>query len=307
MNTPTIVVLGGINMDLIGIAPNLPGPGETVIGDHFYTAPGGKGANQAVAAARMGANVRMVGRVGKDSFGPTLLADLRSYGIDVRGVAEDPDNTSGIAIILLDSRRQNHIVAIYGANAVCDETQLDATKMALEGADALMLQLEIPSEVSLAAARYAKTKGIRVILDPAPAQPLPPDAFTAIDILTPNQTEAEFYTGIEVSDAESAKAAAESFLGMGLNIAVVKMGEQGAYYASHSEAGPVPSYEVEVKDTVAAGDAFGAGLAIALCEGKGLPDGVRYGTASGALAVTRPGAQEAMPSRDEVEGLLGNS
>ena len=294
-------------MDLIGIAPNLPSPGETVIGDHFYTAPGGKGANQAVAAARMCANVRMAERVGKDSFGPTLLAHLRSYGIDVWGVAEDPDNASGIAIILLDSQRQNHIVAIYGANAACDETQLDATKMALEGADALMLQLEIPSQVSLAAARYAKTKGIRVILDPAPAQPLPPDAFTAIDILTPNQTEAEFYTDIDVADSESAKAAAESLLGMGLNIAVVKMGEQGAYYASHSEADPVPSYEVEVKDTVAAGDAFGTGLVIALCEGKGLPDGVRHGTASGALAVTRPGTQEAMPSRDEVEALLGNS
>ena len=218
-----------------------------------------------------------------------------------------PDNASGIAIILLDSQRQNHIVAIYGANAACDETQLDATKMALEGADALMLQLEIPSQVSLAAARYAKTKGIRVILDPAPAQPLPPDAFTAIDILTPNQTEAEFYTDIDVADSESAKAAAESLLGMGLNIAVVKMGAQGAYYASHSEADPVPSYEVEVKDTVAAGDAFGTGLVIALCEGKGLPDGVRHGTASGALAVTRPGTQEAMPSRDEVEALLGNS
>ena len=294
-------------MDLIGIAPNLPSPGETVIGDHFFTAPGGKGANQAVAAARMCANVRMAGRVGKDSFGPTLLAHLRSYGIDVWGVAEDPDNASGIAIILLDSQRQNHIVAIYGANAACDETQLDATKMALEGADALMLQLEIPSQVSLAAARYAKTKGIRVILDPAPAQPLPPDAFTAIDILTPNQTEAEFYTDIDVADSESAKAAAESLLGMGLNIAVVKMGAQGAYYASHSEAGPVPSYEVEVKDTVAAGDTFGTGLVIALCEGKGLPDGVRHGTASGALAVTRPGTQEAMPSRDEVEALLGNS
>ena len=160
---PKIVVLGGINMDLIGITPRLPAQGETVIGERFYTTPGGKGANQAVAAAKLGASVKMVGRVGADAFGPTMLDDLRRHGIDVGGVAVDPHNPSGIAIILLDADRQNHIVAIYGANTACDGAQLEAVKAALDGADALMLQLEIPADVSLAAAEHAKALGIRVV------------------------------------------------------------------------------------------------------------------------------------------------
>ena len=150
------MVLGGINMDLIGLTTRLPMPGETVVGQRFYTAPGDKGGNQAVAAARLGAHVRMVGRVGKDAFGPSLLDALRREGVDLDGVAEDLHNSSGIAMILLDSRRQNHIVAIYGANAACDHTQVEAAKKALEGADILLLQQEIPLEVSLAAAQHAR-------------------------------------------------------------------------------------------------------------------------------------------------------
>ena len=301
---PTIVVLGGINMDLIGIAPRLPAPGETVVGDRFYTAPGGKGANQAVAAAKLGAEVRMVGRVGRDMFGPGLLDDLRGHGIDVSGVAVDPEHASGIAVILLDARRQNHIVAIYGANVKCDEDQLQATESALDGADALLLQLEIPSEVSLAAARAAKRRGVRVIWDPAPAAGMPPEAYRVVDVLTPNQTEATALTGIEVTNVTSARAAAHALLDRGAGAAVVKLGELGALYASSDGVGHVLSHEVEVVDTVAAGDAFGAALAVALVEGRSMEEAVRYGATAGALAVTRPGAQEAMPSRSEVEALL---
>ena len=191
-SAPTIVVLGGINMDLIATAPRLPMPGETVRGGEFYTAPGGKGANHAVAAARLGASVRMVGRVGKDTFGPSMLDDLRADGIDVTGVSEDPVNASGVAVILLDDSRQNHIVAVYGANAACGDTELQAATSALDGADVLMLQLEIPFEVSLAAARAAKSMGVTVVLDPAPAAPLPPGSLETVDVLTPNQTEATF-------------------------------------------------------------------------------------------------------------------
>lgn len=291
-------------MDLIGVAPKLPSSGETVVGERFYTAPGGKGANQAVAAARLGADVRMVGRVGRDTFGPTLVAGLRGYGIDVRGVAEDPDNASGIAMILLDSQRQNHIVAVYGANAACDNDQLEAAKAALDGADTLLLQLEVPFEVSLAAAEYARSRGVRVVWDPAPAMDMPPGAYAAVDVLTPNQTEATFLTGIDVADAASARAAAEVLLGRGVPVAVVKMGEQGVYYATADGSGLVPPYPVEAVDTVAAGDAFGGALAVALGEGRSLADAVRYGAAAGALAVTRPGAQEAMPARQEVEALF---
>ena len=303
---PTIVVLGGINMDLIGVAPRLPTPGETVIGESFYTAPGGKGGNQAVAAARLGATVRMVGRVGRDTFGPGMLADLRRYGIDVSGVAEDPDHVSGIAIILLDAQRQNHIVAIYGANAACDEAQLEAAKSALDGADALLLQLEIPFEVSLAAARYARANGVRVIWDPAPALNMQQAVYTAVDVLTPNQTEATQLTGIEVTDADSAGLAADALLQAGVPVAVVKLGEQGVLFASAAESAFIAPHSVEVVDTIAAGDAFGAALAVALSEGRGLTEAVSYGAAAGALAVTKPGAQEAMPTRDEVNALIAH-
>ena len=302
---PTIVVLGGLNMDLIGITPRLPAPGETVRGEKFYTAPGGKGGNQAVAAARLGADVRMVGRVGKDMFGPMLLADLQGHGIDVAGVAEDPHNPSGVAVILLNAERENHIVAIYGANMACDGTQVEAAKAALDGADALLLQMEVPLEVSLAAARAAKEKGVRVMWDPAPADETSAAACSAADILTPNQSEAEALTGIRVDDLSSAQAAARELLDQGVGTAVVKLGERGVYYhASDGAAAHVPAFKVQVVDTVAAGDAFGGALAVALSQGKNLGQAMRYGAAAGALAVTRPGAQEAMPERGEVEALL---
>ena len=302
---PTVVVLGGINMDLIGVAPRLPAPGETVVGDHFYTAPGGKGGNQAVAAARMGARVMMIGRVGSDVFGPMLLHALGSYGIDVSGVATDPDHASGIAVILLDARRQNHIVAVYGANLRCDDQQLRAAEAATRDADVLLLQLETPYEVSLRAAMAARERGVTVISDPAPATAnFPLEAYAALDIVTPNQTEAKALTGIDITDVSSARAAAEALRGKGAPVAVVKLGEGGAYYLAENGGGLVPSHALEVADTVAAGDAFGGAFAVALGEGRGLEEALRYGTAAGALAVTRPGAQEAMPSRHEVEALL---
>ena len=256
-NRPIVVVLGGINMDLIGVTPRLPAPGETVMGNHFYTAPGGKGANQAVAAARMGAHVRMVGRVGDDVFGPPMLDDLRGYGIDTSGISVDPDHASGIAMILLDDDRQNYIIAIYGANMQCGEPELAAVEKALDGADALMLQLETPYETSLKAAQMANEMGVTVAWDPAPPLGLPPEAFAALDIVTPNQTEAEALTGIPVSDVESAHAAAEALMEAGASIAIVKLGEEGACYASPEGRGHVPSHAVEASDTVAAGDAFG--------------------------------------------------
>ena len=302
---PDIVVLGGINMALIGTAPRLPEPGETVLGDEFYLAPGGKGGNQAVAAARMGASAKMIGRVGGDMFGPGLLDDLRGYGVDVSGVAEDTGAASGIAVILLDASRQNHIVAIYGANRRCNDEQVAAAESALKGADALMLQLEIPAATSLKAARIAREMGVRVVWDPAPAVGFPPEAYEVVDVLTPNQTEAEALTGVEVTDAESAESAARVLVGRGVGSVAVKLGEDGAYYLSDGDAGHVPSYEVEATDTVAAGDAFGAAMTCVLADGASMGEAVRYGTAAGALAVTKPGAQEAMPSRAEVEALLG--
>ena len=301
---PTVVVLGSINMDLIGAAPRLPSPGETVLGGGFYTAPGGKGANQAVAAARMGASVRMVGRVGTDLFAPQLLDNLRDAGVDVSGVAEDPDAASGVAMILLDASRENRILVASGANMRCDDTQVDAVKSALDGADALMLQCEIPAAASLKAARIAKEMGVRVVWDPAPAEGFPPDAYALVDVLTPNQAEAAALTGIDVTDVASAESAARALVQRGVRAVVVKMGEAGAFYLSDGDSGYVPPFEVQAVDTVAAGDAFGAAMTCALAEGKLLSEAVRSGSAAGALAVTRPGAQDAMPTRADVEALL---
>ena len=304
---PTIVVLGGINMDLIATAPRLPLPGETLPGQRFYTAAGGKGANQAVAAAKLGAKVKMVGRVGRDVFGPMLVDDLLKLGIGTQGVAVDPEEPSGIAVILLDAQRQNHVVAIYGANMRCDSEQVEAVEGALEGARFLLLQMEVPPAVSLAAAEAAARTGVVVIWDPAPAGDIPPEVCKAADIMTPNQAEAQSLTGVQVTDVPSARAAAESLRRMGAGAVVVKLGEMGAYYSSQEASGHVPGHRVEVVDTVAAGDAFAGALAVALGEGSDLEGAVRFGVAAGAVAVTKPGAQAAMPVRGEVESLLASN
>lgn len=304
---PKIVVLGSINMDLVATAPRIPKPGETVMGSSFTTAPGGKGANQAVAAARLGADVHMIGRVGDDVFGPTLLDNLGANGangVNVENVVVTPGSPSGIAIIVLDDDEENAIVGIYGANMGCDDVQVAAVEIALEGADALLLQMEIPVEVSLAAAKIAQTKGVRVIFDPAPPSELPSQIYEKIDIIAPNQSEAEILTGIKVDGVVSAQKAARELLRRGVGVAIVKLGEQGVVYADASGQRHIPAFEVEAVDTIAAGDAFAGAFAVALAEGQLLNDAVRFGAAAGALAVTKSGAQDAMPTRAEIETLL---
>ena len=303
-SAPNIVALGGMNMALIGTATRLPNPGETLRGERFYTAPGGKGATQAVAAARLGANVKMVGRVGKDVFGPRLLDALKNDGIDVTGVAEDPDHHSGVGMIVLNAERQNHVLAIYGANLQCNEDQLAAVEEALDSADILLLQMELPLPLSVTAAQTAQSRGVITMLDPAPASDIPPDAFRHIDVITPNQTETEYHTSIIVDDVPTAKAAAEVLLEKGVGTAIVKLAEQGIYWASHNASGYQPAYEVEVVDTISAGDAFSGALAVALGEGRSMEQAIRYGAAAGALAVTKRGVQTAMPFRAEVDALF---
>ena len=301
---PVLVVLGSINMDVVVTATRLPLPGETIAGDEFAITPGGKGANQAVAAARLDAEVRMVGRVGDDAFGPMLLRGLESYGVDVSRVASDPGAPSGTAVILLDADRENRIVAVYGANMRCDDAQVRQAESALDDAGCLLLQLEVPLEVSLAAARIARQKGVPVILDPAPASSLPDEAYALVDVLTPNQTEAAALVGHPVDDVDQGLEAARELVRRGVGTAIVKLGERGAVYVSGDSSDHVPAFDVEASDTVAAGDAFGAALCVGLAEGRDLGAAVRFASAAGAVAVTRPGAQAAMPSRDEVERLL---
>ena len=303
---PRIVVLGSINMDLVAMTPALPQPGETLMGSSFATLPGGKGANQAVAAARLGADVRMIGRVGDDTFGPMLRASLEASGVGVEDVMTTPGTSSGIAVILLDDEWQNYIVGIYGANMACDELQLQAARRALDGADALLLQMEIPLDVSLEAAETARRMGVRVIHDPAPPSELPESAYDAFDIIAPNQSEAEVLTGVTVDGIDSAREAARILRSRGAGTAIVKLGELGVVYASDEHTGHVPAFEVDAVDTVAAGDGFAGALAVALAEGQPLERAVRFAAAAGALVVTRRGAQHAMPDRAEVERLLGS-
>ena len=301
---PKIVVLGSINMDLVAVAPSLPNPGETVMGDSFASLPGGKGANQAVAAARLGVDVRMIGRVGDDVFGPMLIESLQANGVDVTDVVTTPGVSSGIAVVLLDDERENYIVGIYGANMACDEVQVEAASRAVEGADALLLQMEIPLDVSLEAARIVRRMGVRVVYDPAPPSEIPLSCYEAFDIIAPNQSEAEVLTGVAVEGVESAYEAASILRERGARVALIKLGEQGVVYSADQGVGHVPAFEVDAMDTVAAGDGFAGALAVALAEGQPLEDALRFASAAGALVVTKRGAQDAMPNRVEVEQLL---
>ena len=301
---PKIIVLGGINMDLVSFSPRFPRPGETVVGDRFLTYAGGKGANQAVAAARMGANSILVGRVGGDMFGPQLLEGLAAAGVDISGIGINPDESSGIAVIGVDETAQNCITQILGANATCGPAEAAAVKRGLPGAAALLLQLEVTPELSLDVAREAKAQGVTVILDPGPARPLPEGLLSLCDVVTPNETEAQALVGFPVTGLDSAAEAASALLDRGVGIVVVKMGVQGAYFASHDARGAVPPFSVEAVDSVAAGDAFNGALAVSLAEGKDLEEAVVIASAAGALAVTRTGAQDSMPQRSQVEDLI---
>ena len=299
--TPGLVVLGGINMDLVTYSERFPEAGETVAGERFLTYAGGKGANQAVAAARMGARTAMVGRVGDDMFGPQLLEGLSAAGVDVSRIAVAPGETSGIAAIGVDGAAQNRIVQVLGANSTCGAEQANAVIAALENADTLMLQLEVPMDVSLAAAQSARSAGKTVILDPGPVRPVPAELLQLSSVITPNETEAEALVGFAVDGPDSAARAGTP---RGAGVAVVKLGVQGAYYATPELSGFQPAFPVLAVDTVAAGDAFNGALAVCLAEGMALPDAVRIACAAGALAVTTTGAQDSMPTRAEVEALL---
>ena len=304
-NSGGVVVLGGINMDLVTISARFPRPGETIVGSRFLTYPGGKGANQAVAAARMGAATAMVGRVGDDVFGPQLIETLRDSGIKVDGVAVAQDTTSGIAVINIDESAQNQIIQILGANDTCGDAEAVRVGQALVNASTLLLQLEVSVDLSLKVAKEAFEQGKTVILDPGPVRHIPSEFFAYCSVITPNETEAQALVGFPVVDRTSAAQAAEQLLARGVGIAVVKLGAQGVYFANADGGDFVTPFQVNAIDSVAAGDAFNGALAVSLAEGATLEQSVRMAAAAGALAVTKSGAQDSMPYRKEVEGLLG--
>jgi len=298
-----IVVFGSINMDLVVRTPRLPTPGETLTGHTFFTAPGGKGANQAVACARLGAPTRMVGRVGDDLFGEQLRASLRSFGVQDDGVLTTP-GPSGVALIAVDDTAENTIVIVPGANGAVSIADIPRLERALDGARALLVQLEVPIETVVAAARAAHTRGVTVILDPAPALPLPDELYALADIITPNEHEAATLTGIAVRDDQGAIAAARALIARGARRVALKLGARGALTADAEGEQFWSPFTVTPVDTVAAGDAFNGGLAVALSEGRSFNEAIRWGLAAGALSVTRHGAQPSMPERNEVLTLL---
>lgn len=301
-----VVVLGSINMDLTTYVPRLPAPGETLFGTSFITVPGGKGFNQAVAAGRLGATTHFIGRVGDDAFGAGVLELVADEPVDISGVLVDPNSSTGLAVISVDEQAENAIIVISGANMAHDASEVAHCRQALQTAKVLLLQMESPLETSLAAAQAAREAGATVIFDPAPAKPLPPEAYQLCQVMTPNELETEVLVGLRPSNKAEAAQAATALLERGVETAVIKLGAQGVYYQSAETNGFVEPFTVNAIDTVAAGDAFNGGLAVALSEGRPLAEAIRWGSAAGALATTKPGASSAMPTRTELEKLLNS-
>jgi ribokinase len=300
MSLPLIAVVGSINMDVAVRVPRLPAPGETVLGEDAVLSLGGKGANQAVAAARLGAQVRMIGRTGEDAFGEAARAALTAEGVNLDGVILTPRAATGVALITIGDDGQNMITVSPGANAALSPADVAAHGKALKAAKVLLLQNEVPPEACHAAIRLARAGGGLVIADPAPAQGYDPALFAAAEILTPNEGEAALLTGLPVTDRPSALAAARQLVSRGCRIALIKLGGDGVVHAGAEGEGHVPTPRVEAVDTVAAGDCFNGALAVALAEGMALREALAFACRAASIAVTRPGASRSMPFRREL-------
>ena len=304
--SPKVVVVGSFMMDLVIKAVRRPQKGETLIGQQFGMFGGGKGNNQAIAAARLGGEVAMVGRLGRDSFGDSLMEALVEEGIEVGFVVRDSEAGTGVASPVIDADGDNSIIIVPRANMRLSAADVERAASVISDSDVLLLQLEVPISASQRAAEIAKSSGTKVILNPAPARDLPDSFLSQVDILTPNQVEAEFLSGEKVSDAGGAERAARILLDRGVSAVILTLGDSGALLFRREMSTRIPAYTVNVVDTTAAGDAFCGALSIALARGEALEDAVVFANAAGALAVTALGAAPSMPTANQLGEFLAS-
>jgi ribokinase len=303
MHSKKIVVVGSCNTDMVIKAARLPVPGETILGGTFLMNPGGKGANQAVAAARMGGSVTFISKTGNDVFGKQSVMLYNAENIRTDYIFSDPKLPSGVALITVDSYGENCIVVASGANASLNPADINKARAEIESGDLVLMQLEIPIETVEYVAEMANNKGIKVILNPAPAQALSDQLLKNLYIIIPNKSEAEILSGIKVTDFETARQAADIISAKGVDIVVITLGSQGALIKEHEEYHFVEAYKVDTVDTTAAGDTFCGTVCVGLAEGRSILESVQMAARAAALTVTRMGAQGSIPYRSELSSL----
>ncbi len=301
---PKVTVVGSFNTDLVVRTPRMPVTGETILGGPYRTGPGGKGANQAVAAARLGADVAMIVCLGQDDFGDRAEENLRREGVHTEAIRRTADSHTGVAFIIVDDAGDNTIVVALGTNELLSPADVDAASDTIAQADILLLDLEVPMATVERAAALGRDLGIRVVLNPAPGQALSAELLRCVDVLTPNETEAEIITGLPIGSLEEARLAGEQLLARGVGIVIITLGALGALIVSHEGTQHIPGWKVQVVDTTGAGDAFNGALAVSLAEGLSLPDAVSFANAAAALQVTKIGTAPAMPTLAEVEAFM---
>lgn len=296
-----IVVVGSSNTDMVIKSERIPVPGETIMGGEFMMNPGGKGANQAVAASRLGGDVTFVAKIGNDIFGQQAVEGYKKDGINTEFIFTDKDNPSGVALITVDNKGENCIVVASGANGTLDRRDIDMARREIESADIVLMQLEIPMDTVCYVAEMAAVKGIKVVLNPAPAVKLSDQLLSNVYMLVPNETEAEILSGIKITDYESAYKAASAISSKGVDIVVITMGARGALVKHGDKFYEIPSVKVKAIDTTAAGDTFCGALCVALSEGTDVVKAVEFANRCAAVSVTRMGAQSSVPYRSEID------
>jgi len=299
-----ITVIGSLNMDLVVRTVRAPRAGETLAGSDFHIIPGGKGANQAVAAARAGAAVRMVGCIGTDAFGPLMLDSLMAAGVEVSGIARLAETATGTATIIVEDGGQNRIIVVPGANGMITPEFIQRQWPAIQQSELILLQHEIPLPTVHAVIKLAHAAGIRVVLNPAPFYPIPQDILAKVDTLIVNEVEVQALTGLAVTDPLTARSAAASLTDGGVHTVIITLGANGALLRTANDELFQPAFQVEVVDTTAAGDTFAGSYAACILAGSQPQDALNFASAASALAVTRLGAQTSIPAKDEVEAFL---